>query len=51
MSVAEDGDAKFTKEYLEDGIARLEEENTEAPTPENEEAITLAEKALEELGE
>jgi len=26
-------------------------ENTEAPTPESEETITLAEKSLEELGE
>lgn len=51
MSVASDGEGSFTKEYLEEGIARLEEENAENPTPENEEAIDLAEKALEDLGE
>lgn len=52
MSVAGDGGVDgFTKEYLEDGIARLEEEDQEIPTPENEAAITLAEEALEELGE
>lgn len=51
MSVADNGEAKFTKEYLEEGIARLEEEDQEVPTPENEEAIDMAEKALEELGE
>ena len=49
MSVASDGEGSFTKEYLEEGIARLEEENQENPTPENEEAINLAEKALEDL--
>lgn len=51
MSVAADLEGSFTKEYLEEGIARLEEEDSEAPTPENEEAISLAEKALEDLGE
>lgn len=51
MAVAENGEAKFTKEYLEEGIARLEEEDAELPTPENEAAIKLAEEALEELGE
>lgn len=51
MSVPENGTASFDKEYLEEGIARLEEENSEVPTPENEEAIKMAEKALEELGE
>lgn len=51
MSTAENGEAKFDKEYLEEGIARLKEENKELPTPENEEAIRMAEKALEELGE
>ena len=51
MSVASDGEGSFTKEYLEEGIARLEEEDRENPTPENEEAINLAEKALEDLGE
>lgn len=51
MSVVEDGEGKFTKEYLEEGITRLEEEDQENPTPENEEAINLAEKALEDLGE
>ena len=51
MSTAENGEAKFTKEYLEDGIARLEEEDQETPTPENEEAIKMAEDALEELSE
>ena len=51
MSVAEDGEGKFTKEYLEDGIARLKSEDAETPTPENEAAIKMAEEALEELGE
>lgn len=51
MAIAENSEAKFTKEYLEEGIARLQEENAENPTPENEEAIKMAEKALEELGE
>lgn len=52
MAVASnDGDAKFVKEYLEEGIARLQEEDTENPTPENEAAIKLAEDALENLGE
>lgn len=51
MAIAEDGEAKFTKEYLEEGIARLQEEDAENPTPENENAINMAEKALEELGE
>ena len=51
MSVATDGEGSFGKEYLEEGIARLEEEDQENPTPENEEAINLAEKALEDLGE
>ena len=51
MSVAGNGGSGFTKEYLEDGISRLEEENAENPTPENEEAIRLAEEALNELGE
>lgn len=51
MSVASDGEGKFAKEYLEEGIARLEEENAENPTPENEAAIKLAEDALEGLGE
>lgn len=51
MSTAENGEAKFNREYLEDGIARLEEEDQETPTPENEEAIKMAEDALEELGE
>ena len=51
MSVAGNGGGGFTREYLEDGISRLEEENSENPTPENEEAIRLAEEALDELGE
>lgn len=51
MSVAADLEGSFTKEYLEEGIARLKEEDAEASTPENEEAISLAEKALEDLGE
>lgn len=51
MSVAGNGGGGFTKEYLENGISRLEEENAESPTPENEEAIRLAEEALNELGE
>ena len=51
MSVPENSDTGFTKEYLEDGIARLKEEDKEVPTPENETAINLAEEALEELGE
>ena len=52
MAVADNlGEAGFTKEYLEEGIARLKEEDSTTPTPENEEAIRMAEKALEELGE
>lgn len=52
MSVAADSESKgFTKEYLEEGIARLKEENAEFATPENEAAIKLAEGALEDLGE
>ena len=51
MAIAESGDGGFTKEYLEEGIARLEREDQETPTPENEAAIKLAEEALEELGE
>lgn len=51
MSVAEDGVGGFSREYLEEGIARLREENEESPTPENEAAIKLAEEALKELGE
>lgn len=52
MSVASDtGKSGFDKEYLEEGIARLKEEDAEAPTPENEAAIKLAEEALEDLGE
>lgn len=51
MSVAANEEGGFTKEYLEEGIARLEEEDTENPTPENEKAIKKAEKALEEIGE
>ena len=43
--------AKFSKEYLEEGIARLEQEDAETPNPDNEEAIKMAEEALEELGE
>lgn len=49
MSIAENGEGRFTKEYLEEGITRLEEEDAENPTPENEAAIKLAEEALEEL--
>lgn len=51
MSVPENLEGTFDKEYLEDGIARLQEEDQEVPTPENEEAIKMAEKALEDLGE
>lgn len=51
MSIAANGDGKFAKEYLEEGLARLREENIATPTPETEEAIELAEKALEKLGE
>lgn len=51
MSVAQDGEGSFEKEYLEEGISRLEEEDKQVPTPENEEAIKKAEEALEELGE
>lgn len=51
MSVAANGDGGFTKEYLEEGISRLQEEDSEVHTPENEAAIKLAEEALEELGE
>ena len=51
MAIPENTEAKFNKEYLEEGIARLEEENAENPNPENEEAIKMAEEALEELGE
>lgn len=51
MSINRNGEGEFTKEYLEEGIARLEEENQEVPTPENEAAIELAEEALKNLGE
>lgn len=51
MSIAGDEGGTFTREYLEDGISRLQDEDAEAPTPENEEAIRKAEEALEELGE
>ena len=51
MSVAADGEGKFGREYLEDGIERLEDEDVENPTPENEFAIGLAVDALEDLGE
>lgn len=51
MSIAGNSEGGFTKEYLEEGISRLEKENQENPTPENEEAIRKARKALEELGE
>lgn len=52
MSVAaNNGNGGFTKEYLEEGIARLQEEDTDTPTPEVEAAIKLAEEALENLGE
>lgn len=52
MSVAANtGEKGFTKEYLEEGIARLKEEDSEIATPENEAAIGLAEEALENLGE
>lgn len=52
MSVAADtGEDGFTREYLEDGIERLEDEDIENPTPENEFAIGLAVDALENLGE
>lgn len=45
------GERKFDSKYLREGIARLEEEDAELPTPENEAAIKLAEDALEDLGE
>ena len=52
MAVAANtGEKGFTKEYLEEGIARLKKENAEVSTPENEAAIKLAEEALEDLGE
>ena len=51
MSTAENGIGKFNKEYLETGIERLEDEDVEHPTPENEIAIGLAVDALENLGE
>lgn len=52
MSVAGDTGGKgFTKEYLEEGIARLKKEDAEIAVPENEDAIKLAEDALENLGE
>lgn len=50
MAVASnDGVSKFHKEYLEDGIERLEDEDIENPTPETEFAIGLASEALENL--
>ena len=49
MSVAANGEGKFTKEYLENGIERLEDEDVENPTPETEFAIGLAVDALENL--
>ena len=50
MAVAGDGGKTFAKEYLEEGIARLEEENEIVSTPENEAAIELAREALENIG-
>lgn len=49
MSVAADGEGKFSRKYLEDGIERLENEDVENPTPETEFAIGLAVDALENL--
>lgn len=50
MAVASnDGVSKFHKEYLEDGIGRLEDEDIENPTPETEFAIGVASEALENL--
>ena len=49
MSVAADGEGKFEKDYLENGIERLENEDLENPTPETEFAIGLAVDALENL--
>lgn len=52
MSVAaNNGDKGFPREYLENGIERLEDEDIENPTPETEFAIGLAIDALEDLGE
>lgn len=52
MAVASnDGEGKFPREYLENGIERLENEDIENPTPETEFAIGLAVNALENLGE
>lgn len=52
MSVAaNESEATFDKEYLEENIARLKEEDAESPTPENEAAIELAEETLENLGD
>ena len=52
MSVAANtGEKGFTEEYLKDGIARLKEEDSKYPTPENDAAIDLAEKDLEDQGE
>ncbi len=49
MSVNANLKGGFSKEYLEEGIARMKEENKEISTPETEAAIKLAEQALEEL--
>lgn len=51
MSVNANLGGTFDKDYLKEGIDRMEKENEATPTPEMEAAIKLAEQALEELGE
>lgn len=49
MSIAADGEEKFTKDYLENGIERLEDDDIENPTSETEFAIGLIVDAMENL--
>ncbi len=49
MAVAGDGGGGFTREYLEEGLTRLQEENEEIPNKETESAIEKIEEALAQL--
>lgn len=49
MAAPEARDGVFSKEYLEEGIARLREEDGENPTPETKESIGIIADALENL--
>ena len=49
MAVPEVGEGSFPREYLEEGIERLQQEDSESHTPETQAAIDLAAEALENL--